>query len=264
VILPTEAEKLAIKADARKRYGSDRCMLVSLTAPVDACVVVAPFDLKSYSAHVDQRSENLQMAQASASIDRVLWCSPPPDAAPELAAAVDTIEVTKEDPAPLRRVAIDRLELLSELWPVVHSEIERTLRAETGQKIGREGMHAVPLTYESAPRAMPRAKVTELLDGAPKAGAGSMWSLVDANGCNLVLKCPHSDTWLAMRAAFSDAMAKNSGIVDSTLVLGRQLVMWSPDNLDAYFDAHPGYAEGLWNPLLEMGGAATQASASFL
>ena len=125
MITPSPAEIVLIKAEARRRFGSDRALCVQLGAPIGAAVVVAPFDLRSYSAHVDARAENASTAQAGAIVDRLLWCSPAsPDEAP-----VDTIEPSPDDPTPLRRVALARLELLRDTWPAVDGKVEADLRS---------------------------------------------------------------------------------------------------------------------------------------
>lgn len=264
MIAPTAAEVIAIKADARRRFGSDRSLSCLLTAPVDACVVVAPFDLKSYSAHVDSRSGNLITTQSGAVTDRVLWCSlTMPDAASS-PAGVDMLAPSKEDPEPLRRTAIERLEAMRSVWPVVDAEIEAQLRKTAGATRGADVARAVQLTPGNAPPGLSAAEAATMLAGAPALGAGSLWSVSHSNGMALVLKAPRPNAWLAARAAWSEAHVRHAGIVDSALVLVRQLVEWSPEPFEAYLDGHPGYAEALWNPLLDMGGSSATTSAAFL
>lgn len=265
MITPTDSEIIAIKADARRRFGSDRSLSCLLTSPVDACVVVAPFNLAGYSAHVDARSANTLTAQSGAVTDHVLWCSPEPLTGLQGdAVTVDALAPTKEDPEPLRRVAIERLEALRSTWPVVDAEIEAQLRKTAGAVRGGDIARAVQLTPGNAPRGLSAGEALALLAGAPLGGAGSLWSVAHSNGMALVLKAPRPNAWLAARAAFAEAHGKHAGIVDSTLVLVRQLVVWSPEPLAAYLDANPGYAEALWNPLLDMGGSSATTSSAFL
>jgi hypothetical protein len=263
MITLTPNEVIAVKADASRRFGSDRCLQVLLSAPIDAAVVVSPFDYKAVAAHVDARAQNVITAQSNAVTDRVLWCSPTlPDAA-SAPADVSMLTASKDDPEPLRRVALERLETLRETWPIVNAEVERELRRVSGWVL--EGvLHAVPLTPGTAPRGIAAKRVLEMLADAPAKGPGSLWSVQGGSGAALVLKAPLVDVWHGARAAWSEARQQKSGILESFMVLVRQLIVWSPEPLDAYIDRVPGFAEGLWNPLLEMGGAATQASSSFL
>lgn len=258
MITPSPAEIVLIKAEARRRFGSDRALCVQLGAPIGAAVVVAPFDLRSYSAHVDARAENASTAQAGAIVDRLLWCSPAsPDEAP-----VDTIEPSPDDPTPLRRVALARLELLRDTWPAVDGKVEADLRSAAGEPGSLPS--ASPLTLGTLPPGLSVKAAEELLRAAPATGPSALWGVRGTNGCSLVMRAPLSDVYLAVRAAFGDALAKKSGQIDSVLVAARQHIVWSPEPLDALFDRKPVYAEEIWHAFFQMGGSAAASSATFL
>jgi hypothetical protein len=260
MIDPTPAEIIAIKSSARAKFGRDLALRVPLTSPIEAVVVVAPFDLASYAAHVDARQANAQTAQLGIVVDRLLWCSPADAASP----TIDSIVPTKDDPDPFRRVALDRYDALQEMWPAVASLVDRKLLEIAGRARAGELARAVPLSVGTAPHGLSPADAAKLLEGRPVRGAGSLWSVTHGNGLALVMSSPQPDAWLAARAAWGESVRDSKGIIDSMLVLARQLIEWSPEPFEALIDRKPGYAEALLNPMLDMGGAGAQASADFL
>jgi hypothetical protein len=258
MILPTDAEKIAIKAAARRAFGRDDVRLVLSTDPIEAAAAVVPWDLAAYKPHVDARARNLLTAQAAAAIDRVVWCSPLDTAS----STVDTLTATKNDPDPVRRVAVERLEAMHDAWPVLDERIERELRGIAGALPGGASYDARPLTLASRPKGLAATEALAMLEGAPRVGAGSLWAVASEPG--LVLRAPQPATYLAARAAYHAAFVGDSGIIDSLLVIIRQLVVWSPEPFDALLERLPGLAEELATPFLRMGGSGAQTSSTFL
>ena len=216
MMLPTPAEVAALRADALKRHGTSRLLLVRLETPIDAAVVVSALDLKTHSAHVDARQANATTAASGIVVDRLLWCSPADGAAP----TVDTFAPSKEDADPLHTVALDRLEALREAWPATDGKVDSELRIAAGAN-----MAAAPvarLTEGSAPAGF------QAPADAPQRGPGSLWLAVfgaGATAVRLVMRQPLPDVWTAGKAYFSDAVGKGASIVDASLRFSREHVV---------------------------------------
>ncbi|HEY8944908.1 MAG TPA: hypothetical protein VIM73_11635 [Polyangiaceae bacterium] len=272
MLVPTPAEVDVLKAYAVRKFGSDRLLQVALAAPIDAAVVVAPFDLTSFKTYRDERCGPALTAYASAVVSRVLWVSPQ-DMRPRRGASVviggtappeptvDTLEASDKDPDPIRRVAMSRLGVLRATWASVDQHVAEELETAAGWT---GTTRAAPLTEGNAPPGLSSEQAAALLEGKPAAGPGSLWSITSTSGLALVAAAPRVNVWHATQSAWADAQARKTGVIDSVLLTFRSLVAWSPEPFDGYLEAHPGYAEQLWRPLREMGGASAQASATFL
>ncbi len=68
----TAEETAAIKAKAAKDF-QGRAMAVELSEPINATVVVAPFDRAAYAAHMVAMAADRQTGLSAALMDRLLW-----------------------------------------------------------------------------------------------------------------------------------------------------------------------------------------------
>ena len=257
MIEPSIAERATIVADCGKRFPGRRAVLVRMTDPIDACVVVASFDLRSYLTQVDAERASAGSAQRNAAIDRLLWCSPADPAAP----TVDTLAATNDDPQPQRRVALERLDALCEVWPAAPSFVVGELELAAG--LVADKPRVVPLTPGTAPPGLSPTDALALLAGAPTRGPGALWAVTQSNGLALVLAAPLPDVWLAAGAA-RDAAETAPARFAVLLPFLRSAVRWEPELLDGTIERIPFVTLRLPGAYFAMGGSAAAASSSFL
>lgn len=278
MILPTPAEEHALKAYALAKFGSSRPMVVRLSDPVDAAIVVVPFDLESFKIYRDLRFGPARTAHASAVVTRSIWCSPPAEdlrggrgpkgsivgggAVATAPVTIDTLVPTEHDPDPIHRVALDRTRALCATWPAVDAQVADQLEDAAGWA-GNLPV-ARPLDASAPPPGLTSEDAIKLLSGKPTKGPGSLWAVTSSHGLSMVMQAPLPNIWHAAQGARASAEAARGGILAATLIHAKPLVVWCPGTLDAYLDERPGYADVLHKPLADMGGAAAKASASFL
>lgn len=221
----TPEEQAAIKADAAQRFGSaERYKIVDLADPIDATVVVAPFDLKSWAIHVDACSHDLGTAHAQALAARLLY--------PSQAEILD----------------------LRALWPTVPKHVCIRLHELAGQVPGVSPLCRL-LTASTRPLALSQAAMDQLVAAHP--GARLFAVEMPANGLCVVMSQPLPDVFLAAEAAEKDAQREGKGSVMAQLSWVRETIVWSATPIEAFLDQKPAAIADLWAGYRLMGGEGT-------
>lgn len=275
MILPNEAEIVALRAYALQKFACARPLVVQLPSPIDAALVVVPFDLASFKAHRDLRCGPDQTAHSSAVVTRTIWCSPqavdlrPGHAAtgatvggggPLASPTIDTFQPSATDPDPIHRIAVDRTRALCASWPAADEKVATALEDAAGW------VNPAPTTQLLDPAAPPpglsSAEAVEMLKGKPATGPGSLWAVTTPGpaGMSLVMSAPSSQGWHASQAAYAAAVTAGKGLVETILLHAKPRVVWAAGGFDAVIAERPGFAAWLNKPLAEMGGASSRAS----
>lgn len=218
-------EQAAIKSDAAARFGSaDRYKIVDLEEPIDASVVVAPFDLKSWSAHVDACAHDLTTAHAQALASRLLWPS-----------------------------QAELLDLRAD-WPTVPKHVAIRLHELAGQIPGVAPL-CRRLSASTRPLSLSVAAMEQLVAAHPGA---RLFAVEQAgNGLSIVMKAPLPDTFLAAEAAEKDAHREGKGMVAAQLAWTKETIVWSSTPIDAFLDQKPAIIGDIWAGYRLMGGEGT-------
>lgn len=238
---PTEDEKVAIRAECRKRFGHERLVGVPLAAPVDAYVVFAALDLASASAHMDARLSSGINAASALVDERRVW---PPAA---------------EVSAMIGRFGMLELELAAEI-------------RETAGFPKKDGEPSVVrLSVATSPPGLTASAAGDLL--AANAGL-DLWAITRReNGLSLVIRGPAPEVVQAAGTAAQDAAKARSGAITWALGSVRDHCVWAPGTMvggaagvdfDRHIDEMPGRADDLGPALLKIGGAGTARRAEFL
>lgn len=225
---PTPAEVAIIKADAAKRFGSDRALLVELDAPIDAAVVMAPFGFQSFVDYVDAEARDTDSAEAAVVVERLLWPS------------------------------LDEAMALREKWPASASKIVKDLRKAAGDVPGVAS--AVPLTAATAPKSLGAKGAQDLIEANPKV---SLWAVTHV-GIELVMKAPLPDVYAAAKAASISAARAKEGLIPSWWRYAKDHILWSAEPIDRLCEARPATIPDLVHPFFAMGGSAATTRATFL
>jgi hypothetical protein len=279
MILPTDTEGTTLRAYALRTFGASKLLLVQLPAPVEAALIVVPFDAASFADYLDMkhRPGGARTANASAVLTRTIWCSPVdvdrrPGAKPSAtmggdapaAPTIDMLVSSEKDPDPVHRVAVERSRMLTATWPAADAEIAEALDDAAGW--GGLLPRASLLTARDPPPGLSGEDAARLLEGRPPMGPGSLWAVTCADKpLGLVLAAPHGEVWHASQKARNDALGARKGIMDATLLYLRPAgtVVWCEGaGFEALVAERPGLASWLWKALEDIGGAAAKASAS--
>ncbi len=246
MIAPSAEEILAIKAEARKRFGSDRVARVALGAPFDLVVCLAPLSLASAAEYDDAGKVNAENARSAMLVERVLF--PSQEKLDEIRSAPST-------------AALDAL-------------VDKQFCGLMG--FGHDGgdVLAAPLSALNAPPgfASPKevaAKVAALIAAHP---GSTPWSIYHGgSGLSCILRQPISDVWATIAHKLSTVIKSGRGSLVAALPFARDLCVWAPglagnagSALEAHVDECPGRGALLVTPLLAMGGAMAETQASFL
>lgn len=214
---PSKEEIAALKADAVKRFGSDRAVLYEIGSPVDQAIVMAPLDLSAWCTHCDASLRDTDTANASLLVDRLLWPS-------------------MEEGLALR-------EKWGHLATTVGEEMHKTSGHVPGEPV------IWPFSISSMPNGMTE-EVAKLLPSGEE-----LWTVVLPNGTTLVMQAPSTDVFLAARAADKTASTRNKDYVMSTLVFLRESIVWCAEPIDALLNRLPLITSDLRAAYMQMGGA---------
>jgi hypothetical protein len=220
--LPTAEEISTIKAQAMKRFGSDRALLVELESPIDVAVVVAPFGLEAWAAYADLQARDLETSHATAFAERVLW--PSLDHALELCAR----------------------------WPAVPRNVAVQLHAAAGQVTGKPLVRR--LSAAAPPKGLGQREAQQLID--QYAGA-SLWAVEQTPAeLSCVMRTPAGDVYLAAKTADRLAREKGEGLVMAMLPYARESVIWSADAhpIASLIERRPAISDDLRTAFLMLGG----------
>ncbi len=242
--MPTPEEIAAAKADAAARFGRDAVLLVALTGTIDACLLVAPLDLKAWSKHVDAQVRDLVTSHQSLALSQRVW--------PSVEA---TLDILKRRPAAAKKISLQlykragqapgdpRVELLSDLVASASGNGE-----------------VIP--------GLSLAKALRLLEEAAKVDEGEepreLWAAWGPGPLSVVLTTPDPDVWLAASTADARARAKGERIAEATLDFAKQEVVWSQRPLDELFDDVPAITTDLKEAYRLIGGEGAEATSKSL
>lgn len=227
---PTPEQVLTIKADAAKRFGSDRALLVELDAPIDAAVVVAPFNLVTWNDYVDAQARDIDTSHVGAIVDRLLWPS------------------------------LDVFTALREAWPAAPRIIAQKMHVAAGETLVKAVVTRL-LSTSTPPLGLTAEKAAALIANA---GTAALWAVqLPGVASSCVMQTPLADVYLAAKAA--DRAAKDRGIGRITAMLAYVLetVVWSSEPIDQVLNRLPALSSDLRLAFGEMGGeGATTRSKS--
>jgi hypothetical protein len=172
----TEEEFRAIEADSAKRFDG-RTMMIELP-DFDAQIVVAPHSRASYALHVDAETRDLQTAYHAAALARLLWPT------------FGEFETLRQGCAMLCRHISTELDLEAGMEPT-----PRIVR---------------PLDPASPPDGLSGAEAKRLMTESKV----KLWSVEKPGvGLSCVMATPVTNTWLAAKTMYDDALRKNEGII---------------------------------------------------
>lgn len=244
---PTDAEKSAIKAEARKRFGSERVIQVELGKPFDLLVCIAAVNLESATEYDDARTASPENARSNLLAERVLW--------PE-------------------QTVLEQIRERGET-----AALDGKLEQEYRRLLGFDGPGepaAVKLSPMSAPPSLaPPKERAGAVAALRRAHEGVELWVITHPGTRLecILAGPVADVWTAIMHAQGEAMRARAGNLSVVVPFARDLCVWAPRMapggdasaaLQAHLDEAPGRAMYLLPPLVAMGGAYATARASFL
>jgi hypothetical protein len=225
--VPTPVEVSAIKADCAKRFPGCLPELIELDAPINAAVVVARFDLPSWSEYVDAQGRDLDTSHIGALVDRRLWPT------------------------------LDEVTQLREDWPAAPKLIAKKLHEAAGEQVGR-----VSITRFS-PSMLPKGLTPEKAAALVAAAEGAaLWTARLPGGQHvLIMQSPLADVYLAAKAADRAAGDRNVGRISALLTYAVESVVLSAEPIDQLLNRLPGLASDVRIAYLEMGGegAATRS-----
>lgn len=177
----TDEQIQGFKVKSAKEHDG-RVLQIDIGEPVNATLVVAPFNRAEWAAFVDRRKRDAQTAFHGAVIQQLLHPS------------------------------LQELEAMRRDWATLAEKVVSELNLEAGWT--PEDPVFRPLDVAAPPAGLSPEKAAEIV--AANKGA-RLWSLeLPAHDLALVMKTPISDTWLGARTHERDAEEKCSGIIAAT------------------------------------------------
>jgi hypothetical protein len=248
--LPTPEEIAKAKADAFARFGRDEALLVSLSAPIDFALFVAPLNLKRYCALVDAQSRDMSTSFGAAALDALLW--PDQDA---------WLEVAKLRPAAPRKVVVRMLARAGK--DDASATVKQLADLVAAFVPGKDDAALAVLAPNKVRGIIPGLsadKARELLAAeAARAEPRELWA-IDGPGLSCVMAAPDADVFLASNVAIERANMKDEGITEARLGFTRDAIIWSERPLDVVLDDKPAITSDLTKAWLTMGGEVAEAT----
>ena len=228
MILPTPEQVATFKAEAVRRFGSDRAMGVLLGEPTGAMCVFAPLDFAGWCDLLDAQSEDVDTGNKRLFVDRLLWPS------------------------------LDEALSLAKRWPAAVGQCARELIKLAGetsaQPVVRE-LKSHPLAGLSAEKAAELAAAHDRALWGVRINATSTFEAV-----SLVMQAPLSEMYLACRAADRDARGLKRGIELATSSFVLDAIVWSSEPVKPLLDRLPALSADLRLAFYMMGGAGVSVS----
>lgn len=221
---PTPEEIATAKAEAQARFGRSELLMVEMGAPINACVLAAPFDLDSYAEHSDEQRVDLQTSLRNAAHARIVWPSP------------------------------EEISTLLDKWPAAAEKVCGQLQRRAGRLVGDPKV--MPLDPASPPPGLTSEEAQKLLD---KHQGQAVFSAVGPGTLSLVLARPDAEAWLAAKTARAKAAAANKRSVHTGLDFARQAIIWSSQPIDVFLDDKPAHCADIMTAYDELGGDGAEA-----
>jgi len=230
---PTPEEIREAKALALARFGRDEVLLVTMGAPINLTVGVAPLDFRSLCDLADAQTRDVETPKRATVMARLVFP----------ASSVVTDVLDRRGAAPNK--------VISQLFK----------RAGQSPGVSVVKPLADVLTgpagdYEVIP-GLSRAKALELQAAA---GADELWTVVGPGPLSLVMAAPDADVYLAARNAAARARVKCERTVESKFDFAKPLVRWTARPLDALLDDLPALVQDINDAFDQIAGEAAEAS----
>lgn len=243
MLLPTDLEIKTAKADALARFGRDEVLLVQMGAPIDFAVLVAPLDLAGYCAFADQQIEDLDTAQRNLLHARLVW---PFNVGPEGDRRTDAVS--------------DRLSKR----PAMAARVAGRLVKRAGRREGEPNVEPLDdVLARGAAEVIPGLSADACRKLLADNASRELWA-VTSPGLSLVMSTPEGDVWSLARTREVDALKSKKGIVQSTLDIAKQAIVWSQVNVDMLLDNLPALSADISSAYKTMGGDAAEVTSKSL
>lgn len=243
------ADLAAAKADALARFGRDELLEVTLVAPIDFAVYLAPFDFRSWCALIDAQAREPEVVKRATVMARRVW--------PSAEACTERFDRRPAAPGKAFALLLKRAGQIPGA-PVV--ELMADVLARAPGDVAPTPENPSPRPVEVIP-GLSRAKAAELLAADPEA---ELWSVVGPGPLSCVMATPDADVYLAAKTADQRARAKGERIVETKLDFVRNAVQWSSRNLDELLGDLPAITADLRAAWDTIGGEGAEASSKSL
>lgn len=237
--LPNDGEIAAAKADAMARFGRAEILQINMAAPIDMCVLVAPWNLAAYEKQSDEQLVDAQTAYRNVAVRQRVWPMAPIDAEGKVTGPDPMIERMARRPALAFKI-VAKLSWRAGYRPGEPAcELLSDVIARTAV-----GGDALP--------GLPRVRAEALLKDADR--DAELWAVTGPGSLACVMQTPEGEVWSAAQSAWSKAAVNKERLIASKLDFARQAVVWIERSVEAHLDDLPAHASDICTAYERLGG----------